>query len=209
MKLPVSLLTALLFTILLSRTAPAAISNTDSTLEMENAWVRVVRVHYTPHEKTAVHDHPPTPTIYVYVTDGGRLKIGHEGKDMVTRPPVKAGGIRYQKGVFERHEVEEIDGVESQYLRLELKIEQAELPQEDVRRAPADRTPYESAMLRIMRVTCPAHSACPASAHPENPAVVVAGKDYTWLPAGAAPVMNPADSPIEQVRVELKTPPAK
>jgi hypothetical protein len=184
-----------------------AIATSDATIELENPWLRVVRVHYSAHEKTAVHEHPPTPTIYVYVTDGGRLKIGHDGEDPVMRPPVKANGIRFQKGVAETHWVEEQDGIESQYIRLELKTQQVDLPAEDVRRAPTDRTPYESGMLRIMRVTCAAHSACPASAHPENPAVVVFGKDYTWLPAGAPPVVNNADAPLEQVRVELKTPP--
>jgi len=185
----------------------AAVYSSDATIEFENPSVRIVRVHYTPHEKTAVHDHPPTPTVYVYVTDGGRLQIGHDGEEMVTRPPVKAGGIRFQKGVAERHAVEEVDGVESEYIRIELKTQPLDLPEVDVRRAPADRTPYESRMLRILRVTCPAQSACPASQHPENPAVVVTGKQATWVPAGALPLRNSNDAPVEQVRVELKTPP--
>jgi len=185
----------------------AAVYSTDATIEMENPWVRVVRVHYTPHEKTAVHDHPPTPTVYIYVTDGGRLQIGHDAEEMVTRPPVKAGGIRFQKGVAERHAVEEIDGVESEYLRVELKTRPVDLPEVDVRRAPADRTPYESGMIRILRVSCAAQSACPATQHPENPAVVVTGKKFVWVPAGAPPLRNVLDVPVEQVRVELETPP--
>ena len=200
--------TALCSALLLLQQAPLFASSSDATIELENPWLRVVRVHYAPHEKTAVHEHPPAPTIYVYVTDGGRLHIGHEGEETVTRPPVKAGGIRYQKAVYEVHWVEEMDGVESQYIRLELKTKPVDLPQEDVRRQPADSTPYESGMLRIMRVTCAAHSACPASAHPEDPAVVVYGKEWKWLPVGSPAVMNNADSAIEQVRVELKTPPA-
>jgi hypothetical protein len=197
---------ALLVTLALAPRLPA-INGTDATIELENPYLRIVRVHYTPHEKTAVHEHPPAPTIYVYVTDGGRLRIGHTGEETVTRPPVKAGGIRYQKAVYEVHWVEEIDGVDSQYVRLELKTKPVDLPQEDVRRQPADRTPYESGMLRIMRVTCAAHSACPASEHPDNPAVVVYGKEWKWLPAGSPPVKNDSAEPMEQVRVELKTPP--
>lgn len=180
----------------------------DGKVEFENAWVRVVRVHYDAHEKTAVHDHPATPTVYVYVTDGGRLKIGHEGEEAVVRPAVKAGGIRFQKGVFERHAVEEVDGVASQYLRLELKTRAVDLPDKDVRRAPGDATPYESGMLRILRVTCAPHSTCPASEHPEDPAVVVTGKTFQWVGAKAAPAVNSSDVPLEEVRVELKTPPA-
>lgn len=195
--------------VLLGQESPSGPSGSDAHLELENAWVRVVRVQYRPHEKTAVHDHPATPTVYIYVTDGGRLRIGHDGDDPVIRPAVKAGGIRFQKGVFERHSVEELDGVESEYLRIELKIEPADLPKADVRRAPGDRTPYESGMIRILRVTCAPHQSCPASAHPENPAVVVIGREFAWVEANAAPTTNNTDRPIEQVRVELKTRPAK
>ncbi len=185
-----------------------ATPGSDATIEFENASVRVMRVHYDAHEKTAVHDHPAKPTVYVYVTDGGRLRIGHGGEPPVIRPAVKAGGIRFQKGVFERHAVEELDGVESEYLRIELKTEPLDLPSADVRRAPADRTPFENGMIRIQRITCPPQAACPASAHPENPAVVVAGRKAMWVEANAALVVNPSDITMEQVRVELKTPPA-
>ena len=181
---------------------------TDATIEFENPWVRIVRVHYLPHEKTAEHEHPPAPTVHVYVTDGGRLKLTHTGEEPVIRPPVKAGGIRFQKAVYERHVAEELDGIESEYLRIELKTERVDLPEQDVRRAPADNTPYESRMIRILRVHCAAHSACPASAHPEAPAVVVTGGKFRWLAPGSAPVQDDSDAAIEQVRIELKTPPA-
>ena len=191
--------------------------SSDATIEFENPWVRLVRVQYKAHEKTEVHDHPASPNVYVYLTDGGRLRMehgghgyeGHEAEPPVIRPVVKAGGIRFQKGVSETHAVEELDGVDSQYLRIELKIQPVDLPEVDVRRAPGDRTPYESGMLRILRVACPAKSACPVSAHPEDPAVVVTGKTFVFVPAGAKPVMNSGDAAIEQIRVELKTPSLK
>ncbi len=186
-----------------------ALPPSDSKIEFENDSVRVVRVHYNPHEKTAVHDHPATPTVFVYITDGGRLRLGHEGTEPVVRPPVKMGGIRFQKGVFERHWVEELDGVESEYLRIELETRPVDLPESDVRRAPADRTPYESGMIRILRVTCAPQSPCPVSAHPEDPAVVVFRNGFVWRAAGDPPISNAAGEPVEQVRVELKTEPLK
>jgi hypothetical protein len=194
---------------LLAQNSPSAVSRSDATIEFENPSVRLVRVHYNPHEKTALHDHPPTPTIYVYVTDGGRLRLGHDGEEPTVRPPVGKNGIRFQKGVFERHWVEELDGVESQYLRIELKTRQVDLPEVDVRRAPADNAPYEGGMIRILRVTCPAKAACPASAHPQDPAVVVTGKTFAWVPADSAPLINSSDALVEQVRAELKTEPVK
>jgi hypothetical protein len=185
-----------------------ASNKSDSTVEFENPYVRIVRVHYQPHEKTRAHDHPATPTVYIYTTDGGRLKITHDDKEApVIRPVVKAGAIRFNRGAAEHHQVEELDGVASEYLRVELKIEPIDLPAEDVRRAPSDRTPYESAMLRIVRVTCAPHSACPASDHPENPAVIVTGKKFQWREANAKPVVNSSSTPLEQVRVELKSKP--
>jgi hypothetical protein len=185
-----------------------ASNKSDSTVEFENPYVRVVRVHYLPHEKTRAHDHPAMPTVYVYATDGGRLKIMHDDKEApVIRPAVKAGAIRFNRGAAEHHQVEELDEVASEYLRLELKIEPIDLPAEDVRRAPSDRTPYESSMLRIVRVTCAPHSACPASDHPENPAVIVTGKKFQWREAAAKPVVNSSSTPLEQVRVELKSKP--
>jgi hypothetical protein len=185
-----------------------ASNKSDSTVEFENAYVRIVRVRYLPHEKTRAHDHPATPTVYVYTTDGGRLKIMHDDKEApVIRPVVKAGAVRFNRGAAEHHQVEELDGVASEYLRLELKIEPVDLPAEDVRRAPTDRTPYESSMLRIVRVTCAPRTACPASDHPENPAVIVTGKKFQWRSPNTPPFVNNSSTRLEQIRVELQSKP--
>jgi len=192
-----------LFTLLLLALA-AETPATDYTPVFENDWVRVVKIHYAAREKTAIHDHPATPNVFVYTTDGGHLRIAHDEHEQPTiRPLVKAGGIRYQKGVFERHWVEEMDGVDSEYVRMELKTKAVDLPEQDVRRAPDDRTPYESGMLRIFRVTCAAQSACPASVHPQDPAIVVIGRDAQWVPENASPLLNASAKPLEMVRVEL------
>ena len=178
----------------------------DATLEFENSLVRVVRVRYRPHQKTAMHDHPSTPTVFVYVTDGGRLRISHDGEAPIIRPSVKAGAIRFQHAVAERHTVEELDGVASEYLMLQLKAQPPDQPPADVRREPGDRTPYESPTLRIHRVTCPAHSECPPSAHPEDPAVVVTGREFRWENAGTPPLSNSSGTAWQQVRVEIVKP---
>jgi quercetin dioxygenase-like cupin family protein len=194
----------LLFT--LAAAAAAQVVPSDATLEFENPLVRVVRVRYRPHQKTAMHNHPATPTVFVYVTAGGRLRIGHEGEETTIRPAVKAGAIRFQHAVAERHTVDELDGVASEYLQIELKAQPPDRPAADVRRAPDDRTPYESPTLRIYRVTCPAHAACPLSAHPQDAALVVTGREFRWEPAGTPPPMNSSGSPWEQVRVEIVAP---
>ena len=188
---------------LLASIGHTQVAPSDSTLEFENPLVRIVRVRYKPHQKTAMHDHPATPTIFVYVTDGGRLRIGHEGEEPAIRPAVKAGAIRFQHAVAERHVVEEMDGVASEYLRLEFKKQPADQPPTDVRRAPDDRTPYESPTLRIYRVTCAAHTTCPVSAHPQDPAIVVTGREFRWEAAGTPPAENSSGVAWEQIRVEI------
>jgi hypothetical protein len=175
-------------------------------LEFENQWVRVVRVRYGTHDKTAVHDHPATPAVYVYVTEGGRLKISHDGEPVI-RAAVQAGAIRYSRGMAEHHSVEELDGVSSEFLRVELLTKPVDLPERDVRRAPGDRTPYESKMIRILRVTCAPRTSCPQSDHPENPAVVIMGRDFQWQDPGLQLSINGATMPLEQVRIELVSKP--
>jgi hypothetical protein len=181
----------------------------DAVLEFDNPLVRIVRVRYRPHQKTALHAHPAAPTVFIYVTDGGRLRISHEGEEPIVRPPVKAGAVRFQHAVAERHIVEELDGVASEYLQLELKTQPPAEPATDFRLAPGDRTRYESPTLRILRVTCPAHAECPPSAHPEDAAVVVTGREFRWEPPNSELASNPSGTAREQVRVEIAAPPKR
>jgi quercetin dioxygenase-like cupin family protein len=47
-------------------------------VETENAQVRILRVHYGPHEKSVMHSHPDA--IAVYLTDGHMRFTGPDGK---------------------------------------------------------------------------------------------------------------------------------
>ena len=200
-------MTTLFLPILLFFFAP---SKSDSTVEFENQWVRIVRVHYAAHEKTRYHDHPSTPTVYVYTTDGGRLRILHDEKEEpVIRPVVKANSIRFNRGANEHHQVEEMDGMASEYLRLELKIEPIELPEKDLRIAAGDMKPFENRMVRMEHLQCAAHALCPNSAHPDRPAIEVMGKRFRWIAPDGRSSMNETAGPIEIVRVEFISQPAK
>src|SRR5690242_17028011 len=70
-------------------------------LEFENEYVRVVRVHYAPHEKLPAHEHTLTASAYVYLSDGGPVVFNHIDKDYgaVTRPATKAGSFRVYHGI--------------------------------------------------------------------------------------------------------------
>ncbi len=176
-------------------------------LELDNEWVQVVRVTYGPRGVSKMHDHPERPTVMVYNTDGAGLKFTHRDGAVVERPSVRAGGIRFTRGAAESHVVEYQGDQPSEYMRVELKTDPVNLPERDVRIAPSDRTPFENGQVRIYRVTCAPRSACPASAHSADPAVVVSGSDFRWLPAGAGAIQNTSDAPREQIRIEMKSRP--
>jgi quercetin dioxygenase-like cupin family protein len=88
----------------------------------ENGCVRVIRVSYAPLEKLPVHDHPDKPTVYVYLNDSGPVRFSHVGEDpfSLVRPAEKAGTFRYSPGRLEKHEVENLGHVPSEFLRVEL-----------------------------------------------------------------------------------------
>jgi hypothetical protein len=92
-------------------------------LTFENEDFRVVRVLYRPHEHLPVHNHPATPTVYVYLTDSAPVRFSHveEHAFSLVRPAEKAGTFRFSPGRLERHAVDNLGDLESQFLRIELK----------------------------------------------------------------------------------------
>ncbi len=52
-------------------------------LESENAQVRVLRIHYGPHEKSVMHSHPNS--VVVYLTDGSTRMHMPDGKTQDTK----------------------------------------------------------------------------------------------------------------------------
>jgi quercetin dioxygenase-like cupin family protein len=188
-------------------------------LAFENAWVRATRVTFNPHDSLPEHAHPPTPTTcYVYVTDGGPIRFHHITGEhvagmVIQRKAVKAGGIRFAHGEPETHTVEYLGDAPTEYARIELRTEPVDRPARDVRIPPAAMDPsksatkleYENGQVRILRVVCAPGKPCPASEHPDDPAVVVTMSgtrrgEIQWSPP-------PGEGPVEQVRIELKSKP--
>lgn len=133
-------------------------------LEFENDWVRVVRVHYAPHEKLPAHEHTPTASAYVYLNDGGPVVFKHTDKEYgaVTRPATKAGSFRIYHGIQEHHEVENQSDVPSEFLRVEFKTDpigekslRGRFYREDY---PAgenfSKVQFENEQIRITRFVC-------------------------------------------------------
>lgn len=190
-------------------------------LLFENAWTRVARVTYGPHETAPLHDHPLTPTaIYIYLTDGGEFRFKHMtglkvAGTVITRPAVKAGEIRLAHSAPETHSVEYLGDTPTEYIRIELRTEPLDLPIRNIRILPpvidpaksAVLTEFENAQVRILRVVCAAGQNCPASKNPQDPAIVtvMTGPEkgnVRWQPP-------PEKGPRDEIRIELKTDPVR
>src|SRR5215218_6048049 len=89
-------------------------------VELENDYVKVVRVHYDAGAKLAEHTHPGGTTAYLYLNDSEGVIFSHVGGSnrAVTRPPVKAGAIRIAAGPEEHHTAENTASTPSDFLRV-------------------------------------------------------------------------------------------
>jgi hypothetical protein len=89
-------------------------------LVFENDWVKVVRVHYAPHEKLPMHDHTEHAAAFVYLNDCGPVTFKHDWGEL-TRPATTTGSFRLYDAAQEIHEVDNPNDEPSDFLRVELK----------------------------------------------------------------------------------------
>jgi hypothetical protein len=191
--MPKGLLTTLLLLALQTPAQQTLPPNYNTILE--NQTFRIIRVHYGPHEKVPIHDHPDTPTVYVYLNDSGPIRIIHEEKDgtqsTVVRPPTHTGAFRVSPGMLERHSIENPGDLPSDFLRVELLgARLGDQALEFRGPAPTDLThnitaiEFSSPKLTITRILCTDPMPCkaPPTAAPSviaafsNTTVTLAGK---------------------------------
>lgn len=144
--------------------------------------VTVLRVHYGPHERVGMHDHSAYSTIYVYLNDSGPVRFEHteEARPFeLVRPPTHAGAFRVSPGRLERHSVENLSDLPSDYLRIELK----KFPVGSIARefrgsapkpplVPGTAVAYSSPQLRIDRIICPSTGDCPLH-YPDRDVILI------------------------------------
>ena len=151
---------------------------------LENATFKIIRVYYGPFEKVPLHDHPDTPTVYVYLNNSGPVRITHEEKDgaqsSLVRPPTKTGAFRVSPGQLERHSIENLSDLPSDFLRVELlnlrlgdhapSNSAAPPPQTSPTISPPPNSP--SPRLSIVRAICVDKTPCPTPASPSALVVI-------------------------------------
>ena len=185
-------------------------------LEFENDYVKVVRVHYPVGAKLPEHIHPAGMTAYVYLNDNDAVIFDHVGggERPYTRPPVKAGGARFQTSAEEHHTLENNSPTPSDFIRIWYKTDIGDLavPQRPVirRRIALSETEYSNTATRITR---PAYEpgkalAAPASDYPSLLVAWPSGK-HQWIEPKEAVSVPPAADTQGFVRIEFKTAPVK
>ncbi|HKQ08227.1 MAG TPA: cupin domain-containing protein [Blastocatellia bacterium] len=205
-------------------------------LQFENEWVRVIRVHYEPHEKLPPHAHTKWPCVYVYLNDSGPVIFRHKDWEHpeLTRPATKAGSFRISPtaAVNEVHEVNNPNDTPSDFLRVEFKTEpigrtalQGRYYREP---SPAGenycKVQFENEQLRVTRLICAPHKRLEVATSASAPALLVSlsvarlrtksGANQTtlgqnmWLAGGQRERFeNLGDAPMEWLRFDLKTTP--
>jgi hypothetical protein len=123
-------------------------------VELDNDYVRAVRVHYAAGAKLPEHTHPPGTTVYVYLNDSEGVTFSHSGNinRTVTRPPVKAGAVRIAAGPEEHHTAENPASTSSDFLRVWFKTDNGG-ERNLRRRLSATDDKFENKQMRITRLT--------------------------------------------------------
>jgi hypothetical protein len=198
----------------LSAQNPFEVAKDHYTLEFENEWVRISRVTYGPHETAPVHDHPSVPAVYIYTTDGGPILFKHDQIGNIRTPAVKAGQLRYARPNRERHDVEYLGDIATEYLRIELKTEPLGIPPRDFRSAldshSADasfsKVDFENGQLRIVRQYCAPNASCTPNDDTSIPVIMVSlrKRQFRWIAPGSQPSI---EEPGDYVRLELRSKP--
>lgn len=176
------------------------------TLQLENAHVRVVRVHYGAGAKLAEHTHPAGTTVYVYLNDSDGVIFAHTGRSnrAVTRPAVTAGSVRIATGGEEHHTAENPASTPSDFLRIWLKTDG--VGERTMRRlSPADQS-FDNKQMRVTRLTVGASGRTSVEAPANQPALLIAvpSGDTTWIDAGR---QHDITTPGAYLRLDLLTSP--
>ena len=94
---------------------PTKVDSKHYKVEFENSKVRILRVHYGPHEKSVMHRHPDAIAIF---QNDGKVKFTYPGGKTEERE-MKAGQALFTPAV--RHLPENMTGGDMEVILVELK----------------------------------------------------------------------------------------
>ncbi|HEY2845091.1 MAG TPA: hypothetical protein VGJ09_15620 [Bryobacteraceae bacterium] len=166
--------------------AAAASAAAQGNVEIDNAWVRVLRVKQAPHEKSAAERHPAS--VAVYLGDVHQRVNGVESTH-------KAGDVAY----FEPAEtvVENLSGQPLEFVLVELKPGAPPAKGWPVQRDPVKlepehvSVPLENARVRVLHTILEPHLKGPLHDHSSYVVVYITDLHTTMTLADGKQVDNP------------------
>jgi uncharacterized RmlC-like cupin family protein len=175
---------------LLSAQDPVQVSS-DYKVEIENAWVRVLRVQRGPHAIAAMHEHPAS--VVVYLTDYHQKITGADGKVQEIRH--KAGDVSYTDAV--KHSEENLSDQSLEGVVIELKsrppdFKPAPIVLDPVQLDPEHHlVPLENDRVRVLRTILEPHLKSPMHEHPHYVVVYLTELHTTMRLADGIVIDNP------------------
>jgi hypothetical protein len=202
---------------------PLAVSPKDYKLELENEWVRVLRLKQEPHERVAVHEEPAV--VVVYLTPARQRFTGADGK--VREISKKAGEVVYLDAG--KRAEENASDAPLEAVVVELKSGAPKSKEPPVTLDPAKLDPenvtvaFENAPVRVLHTVLVPHRQDPMHEHPHYVVVyltqlhttmrIADGRvvdnvrhpgEVAWREAMKHATENVDDQPAAEIQVELK-----
>ncbi|HYW32956.1 MAG TPA: hypothetical protein VE869_15760 [Gemmatimonas sp.] len=203
-------------------------------VQLENAYVRLIRVRLPGFAQLGEHTHPAGIMLHVYFNDADPVQFNHDGPpNDVTRPAVVARSYRIGRTRPETHAVVNTGPGLSDYMRVELKTEGDEgflrrIPTPPLVDSTSARVEVDNAQYRASRVTIASRQSIELVAPGSQPFLLLALTPGIDLDEGGAPtrtlqtgderfvgvsqrvlVRNAGTSPVQLLKVDLLTAPAK
>jgi hypothetical protein len=168
---------------------PVQVNPADYKVEIDNAWVRVLRIRHAAHFKAPMHEHPAS--VAVFLTDLHERVTTPDGKlQEVIR---KTGEVSYNDAV--RHVEENLSDQPLEAILVELKPAAAKSPPvslDPVKLDPVHHlVPLENARVRVLRTILDPHVKSPMHEHPHYVVVYLTELHTNMLLGDGKLVDNP------------------
>jgi quercetin dioxygenase-like cupin family protein len=163
----------------------------DYKAEIENNWVRVLRVKRGPHAKAPMHAHPASVT--VFLTDYHQRITGADGR--VQEVTHKAGDVSYTEAV--KHSEENLSDHPLEAVVIELKAKPPNFKPKSITLDPVKLdpehhlVPLENDRVRVLRTILEPHVKSPLHEHPHYVVVYLTELHTTMTLGDGRTVDNP------------------
>jgi beta-alanine degradation protein BauB len=170
---------------------PVEVSPRDYKAEIENSWVRVLRVKHAPHAKVALHEHPAS--VAVFLTDLHERLTFPDGK--IQDISHNSGEVAYNEAA--RHAEENLSDQPLEAVIIELKPGAPKakgwpVTLDPVKLDPEHHlVPLENDHVRVLRTILEPHLRSPMHEHPSYVVVYLTELHTTMTLADGRAIDNP------------------